>query len=162
VTLPSLNTPIDWITILDEETRLLGELAEAVRSARHVSMRDSHEAFTRQLTRQSELCRRLESKRDERRARLSQNGRAPEDLFEVVLESVGPDDRRVAQKALDRWIESARAAQFEIDLNKDFYRVALAAVEEAVTIVTGSHTKGYDPRGRGVSAASRPFTAVSL
>lgn len=157
---PSTPTPTpDWIALLEDETGWLDALAESAAAARSVSMRDSAEALMSCLERQAELCQRLEASRRRRRDGLRAAGRSPDELPDVVMETVGPDQ---AQKALDRWFEAARAAQHEIDLNREFYGIALAAVEEAVTVLTGATSKSYDPRGRQVAGTARPIVSTSM
>ena len=156
------TTTSDWIALLEYETELLEGLARATIAARNASLRDSRDPFMALLDQQTNLCRRLEDSRRRRRQGLARAGRPPGEMQDLVLETGDPELQERAQKALDRWFEAARATQQENDLNREFYAVALATVEEAVSIITGSRTRGYDPRGRGVRAEGRAFVTTSI
>lgn len=156
------TTTSDWIALLERETELLEGLARATVAARNASLRDSRDPFLALLDEQTNLCRRLEESRRRRRQGLVRAGRPPGDLPELVRETDDPELQQRARNALDRWFEAARTTQHENDLNREFYTVALSTVEEAVSIITGARTRGYDPRGRGVRAQGRAFVTTSI
>lgn len=156
------STSSDWIALIEDESKLLTELAEATIAARSASLRDTNEGLMSHLETQSNLCQRLEASRARRRRALRAAGKQLDDLAAVVTDTTDPAERERAEKALDRWIEAASATQRENDLNREFYLVALGAVEEAVSIITGSKTSAYDPKGRTVSGLGRSFMATSI
>lgn len=156
------TTTSDWIALLERETELLEGLARATIAARTASLRDNRDAFMGLLDEQTNLCRRLEESRRRRRHGLARARRKPQELQEVVLDTEDLELRERGEKALQRWFEAAEATQRENELNRDFYTVALSTVEEAVSIITGAQTRGYDPRGRGVLGRGRGFVATSM
>lgn len=111
---------------------------------------------------QTNLCRRLEESRHRRRRGLAQLQKSPQDLLDVAVDTDDPELKRRGKTALDRWFASAEATQQANDLNREFYTVALSTVQEAVSILTGARTRGYDPRGRSLSSGARTFVTTSI
>lgn len=162
MTLELPTTTSDWLAHLEEETALLRALAQHTISARGVSLRDAEPEFRRQLAAQEETCRQLEQCRRRRRDALRRAGRDPSELVAVVTAGASAEALERAQDALNRWFEAAEATRRENDINRDFYGVALAAVEEAVGILTGSETRAYDLRGRSVPGQGRATVVTSI
>lgn len=146
---------VDWLESLSAERAMLLELGQLAESSRAASLGGSG-GLEEILARQSELCRRLEALRDVRRAFLADSGAAATDFLPAVLARTAHERHAEVISAFRAYVDAAQAAQHQIDLNKDFFRVALAAVEGTLSSVSGDLPATYAPAPGG-SATPQPL-----
>ncbi len=140
---------------VEEERELLVRLATAARSSRAVPAgRAGQPELERLLDEQAELCIALERCRMARGGWLAEAGHAARDLLMVLLGQSPREGHSELVERFKRHADAAEAAQREIDVNREFFGVALASLEEVVEAVAGvGRAEVYDERGSSASDA---------
>jgi hypothetical protein len=141
------------VAAIEQEATLLSELAVVAEAARGPGPGDP--ALAELLARQVELCERLEALGAGRRAFLARTGQRAKDFLVALLAELAPDQHPAAVAALDRQVAAAAAAARQIAINREFFGVMLAAVEDTLASVAGDGGRPvtYDARGeRGLGA----------
>lgn len=113
-----------------EETRLLTELTTLLRQARET--RPDHAPLTEVLDAQAVLCEQLAERRVQRSEQLEASGYGPRDLLVALLNGRAKDEQQRIVSTFRGFVEAAEQAQKQIDINREFFAVALAAVEDAL------------------------------
>ena len=150
-----------WLASLDEELALLQQLGAAASAARAVSPeREGAAGLEELLRRQAELCAELEVHRRTRAAMLAEVGHRANDLLVVVLGALPKDEHPAAIDIFKRYVDAAEATQREIDVNREYFSVALATLEDTIeAVVSGVSTSTvYDAKG----SSSRTKTALCV
>lgn len=158
---PRREAVLRFLASLEDELRLLGELTEVASKARAASPEnEGQEGLQYHLERQGELCSALEAQRRERSKMLTDGGHRPNDLLVVVLGALPKDEHPSAVDVFKRYVDAAEAAQREIDINREFFSVALATLEDTLEAVvsTVSSRAVYDANGSSVG----PQTALCV
>lgn len=148
---PDKDDVLRWLASLEEELVLLAQLEEAARKARAASPEDNGaEGLHQHLEKQAELCASLEAHRRERSRTLSDAGHRANDLLVVVLGALPKDEHPAAIDTFKRYVDAAEAAQREIDVNREFFSVALASLEDTLEAVVSGVSSGslYNADGR--------------
>ena len=150
---PRRDAAIRWLTSLEEELVLLEELALTAAEARSTPPdRQGAGRLEQLLERQGELCAALENHRRLRTDMLAQLGHRANDLLVVVLGALPTEEHPAAIDVFRRYVDSAEATQREIDVNREFFSVALATLEDTIeAVVSGVTSSGvYDSSGSSV------------
>ncbi len=141
-------------TELAEETRLLEQLVQLLTDAR--ATRPDRPPLNETLDKQAELCEVLSQHRARRSERLQAEGYGPRDLLVALLANTPKDDHQRAVATFGAFVEAAERAQAEIDINREFFTVALSAVEDALTAASPQAEATYTASG----ARPRPGGSV--
>jgi hypothetical protein len=150
-----------WLASLEEELGLLEQLADAAARARAVSPeREGAEGLEQALERQATLCSQLEAHRKARAAMLEEAGHRAKDLLVVVLGALPKDEHPAAVDIFKRYVDAAEATQREIDVNREYFSVALATLEDTIDAVVSGVSAGavYDASG----SSSKTKTALCV
>lgn len=148
--MPRKDVVLRFLSSLEEERQLLERLAETAARARSASPdAPGDEGLQHHLERQAEMCSALEAQRRKRAKMLSDGGHRANDLLVVVLGALPKDEHPAAVDTFTRYVDAAEAAQREIDVNREFFSVALATLEDTIEAVvsTVSSSAVYDARG---------------
>lgn len=159
--IPRREAVFVWLTSLEEELPMLEQLAEVAAEARTASPEEGGpEGLHALLELQTDLCSRLEAHRHNREKMLSEGGIRKEDLLVAVLGALPKDEHPSAVDAFSRYIDAAEAAQRQIDINREFFSVALATLEDTLeSVVSGvCSTDFYDASGSSMG----PNTALCV
>lgn len=148
---PDKDDVLRWLGSLEEELTLLAQLGETAQRARSASPEDDGaEGLHKCLERQAELCAALEGHRRNRTMMLAESGHRASDLLVVVLGALPRDEHPAAIDTFKRYVDAAEATQREIDVNREFFSVALASLEDTLEAVVSGVSNGavYDQEGR--------------
>lgn len=158
---PTKDAVARVISSLEDEVILLGELADAASRARTAPPDGETGGLHRLLERQAELCAALDGHRRERACILKEWGHRANDLLVMVLGGLPKDDHPRVVDLFKTYVDAAEAAQREIDVNREFFSVALATLEDTIDAVVASvSAKGvYDATGN--DAGSQTALCVS-
>ena len=143
---------------LEEETRLLDELAGLLRQSRE--MRPDHGPLSQILERQAALCETLANHRTARATQLEALGYGPRDLLVAVLAGTAKEEHEGAVASFGGFVEAAERVQTQIDINREFFSVALAAVEDALTAASPDNGRSATYDRSGISR--RPSGSVMI
>ncbi|MEM1026250.1 MAG: flagellar export chaperone FlgN [Myxococcota bacterium] len=135
----------DWVAHLESETHALRELLEAATQTRAASLTDRQDQIGPLLEKQALLCEKLERARTRRRALLQESGRGRGDFLVAVLSQTPPALHAQATARFSEYVDAAEAAQREIDINKEFFSIALSALDDIIGTVEGREPS-YGPR----------------
>ena len=128
---------------LIEETHLLEQLVELLVQAR--ATRPDKAPLTEILDQQATVCEGLAERRAQRAARLQAEGYGARDLLVAMLTNTPKAEHDRAIAVFGAFVKAAERAQAEIDINREFFAVALAAVEDALmAAVPGGQPATYD------------------
>ncbi len=128
---------------LQEETELLTRLTGLLLDARAV--RPGRAPLAEILDQQAALCEDLANRRSSRAERLQAGGYGPRDLLVALLASAPKQQQQNVVKTFGAFVTAAEAAQAQIEINREFFSVALAAVEEALAAAAPeSQSPTYD------------------
>ena len=131
---------------LVEETRLLQELTDLLTQVRHV--RPDRPPLVEILDKQAALCDDIAARRQARMAALDAAGYQARDLLVALLNNTPKANHEAVVSTFRAFVAAAETTQAQIDINREFFAVALAAVEDALSAArpdTGPTT--YDARG---------------
>lgn len=159
---PNEEAAARWLLSLEEEVGLLEQLADSAVRARAASPQGEAESGLRSaLEKQAELCAALESHRRSRSQMLADEGHRANDLLVVVLGALPKDQHPAAVDTFKRYIDAAEKTQREIDVNREFFSVALATLEDTIeAVAVGTSTSSvYDAKGK--SSGSTTALCVS-
>ena len=147
-------------TELIEETRLLETLTELLIQGR-VS-RPDRPPLADVLDQQAQLCDELAKRRADRAARLQANGYGPRDLLVALLAATPKHEQKSAVATFSAYVQAAEQAQAQIDINREFFSVALSAVEDALAAaVPDSRPVTYDALGSKRRAGGSAIVSTS-
>lgn len=147
---PNKEAIVHFLASLEDETTILEDIAEAASAARAISPgSEGLQELHRMLEQQAELCSRLESKRRERASVLAKEGHQAKDLLVVILGFLSKEDHPAAIKTFRRYIDMAEKTQREIDINREYFSVALSTLEDTIDAVVSTATSKefYDSKG---------------
>ncbi len=139
-----------WVDMLRHETGMLEQLTDLSRKARVTT---SHQDLTNLadiLVEQARVCERLERSRVLRVSKLQAMGQNPSDFLVVALSDTTPNDHADVVEAFGHYMETAKVAQREVDLNRHYFDSALATVENTMDIIIQTVSGGaatYDANG---------------
>lgn len=152
-----------WLSSLEKELTLLEQLTDAASRARAAAPeRDSEGGgLHRLLERQAELCAQLEQLRRDRARTLADEGHRADDLLVVALGAVPKDEHPAVIDTFKRYVDAAEAAQREIDINREFFSVALATLEDTIEAVVSGVRQNAVYDANGSSTGSRSALCVS-
>ena len=150
------NDALDWIESLHAETKLLEDLAALAANTRRVRPDTDPKGFAQLLSAQAELCDRVAALRTKRAEHPSMIGRGERDLLSVVMAALPKAEHPSALDAFRVYMETAVRADEEIGINREFFAVAQAAIDETIDAITGARrrTGMYDKAGHTSSAAT--------
>jgi hypothetical protein len=123
------NVP-NWNQLLADETQLLRELASAAARTRAAALRTSD--LTDLVEAQTSLCEQLEAFRARRDRVLRAKGYPPRDFLIAVLDDTPRSLHADVSGRFADFVAAAEAAQNEIRINREFFSVALASLEEVL------------------------------
>ena len=128
---------------LVEETQILEQLIELLVEAR--ASRPDRPPLSDTLDKQAELCEVLAQRRSLRAELLTANGYGSRDLLVALLANTPKAEHDSAVATFGAFVSAAERAQAEIDVNREFFAVALAAVEDALAAASPESRKAtYD------------------
>lgn len=159
---PRKEAVMSWLASLEEELELLRGLADAASRARMAAPDiEGPEGLRHHLERQAELCSALESHRRARAKMLADGGHRANDLLVVVLGALPKDEHPAVVDVFKRYIDAVEAAQREIDVNREFFSVALATLEDTIEAVVSGACSGAVYDATGSSAGPKTALCVS-
>ena len=135
----------DWVAQLESETIALRELRAAAAQTRAASLTERHAEIGPLLDKQAALCDRLAAARNRRRELLAANGRGPRDFLVAVLGQTPPDIHDQVTARFSEYVQAAEEAQREIDLNREFFSIALSSLDDVLGAVEGREPS-YGPK----------------
>lgn len=115
---------------LIDETQVLEQLTDLLTRARQV--RPDRPPLVEILDAQAKLCADLSERRAARAERLQAAGYHPRDLLVAVLAGTPKTEHERTIQTFGAYISAAERAQTQIDVNREFFAVALSAVEDAL------------------------------
>ena len=131
---------------LVEETQLLEELTGLLKQAR--AIRPDRPPLAEIIEAQAAMCERLAERRAERAQVLTKAGYGPRDLLVALLAGHAKPEHAELVSVFGAFVAAAEQAQVQIDINREFFSVALAAVEDALgAAAPESESPTYDLSG---------------
>ncbi|MEL7368464.1 MAG: flagellar export chaperone FlgN [Myxococcota bacterium] len=115
---------------LREEISILDKLTHLLRESRQIRLDQIQ--LAKCLEDQAQLCDILTTRKERRAAVLHASGYQPQDLLVALLAVAPKTDHDSIIETFGLYVEAAEQAQTEIDMNREFFSVALAAVEDAL------------------------------
>lgn len=135
------NTPLppasDWVAQLESETLALRELATAASRTRAAALTDEKTQLSALLEQQSQLCEQLTRARSRRRALLEASGKGRGDFLVAALAQTPPELHGRVTARFSEYVDAAELAQREIDINREFFSIALSALDDIIGTVEG-------------------------
>ena len=162
---PNREAVIHFLSSLRRELRLLEDLRNAAAQARTTSPdEESGEGLQQILERQTEMCAELEVMRRQRIAILAEDGYRVSDLLVVVLGALPKDDHPEVIDLFKQYVDVAEATQREIDVNREFFSVALATLEDTIgaVISTVKSRAVYDAKGSSLGDGSTALCVSTM
>lgn len=153
-----------WLAGLDDEVAHLRDLAELTRAARVAPLEHPVEGLAPLLEEQARVCAALEQRRVARDGVLeASGGPRSRDLLVVVLGALPKGEHPEVLERFGRYVAAAEAAQREIEVNREFFTVALSAVEEALEARSGQSRSPvtYDARGGAAPPTSGRMSTLT-
>lgn len=151
-----------FLASLEDEIVILNDLAQATAGVRSVSPTGGAPVgLHRLLEKQAELCSRLESMRAEREALLADEGHSTKDLLVVVLGVLPKEDHPGVVDVFRRYIDAAELTQKEININQEFFSVALSSLEETIQEVVCNASSGDTYNSKGSNSSESVALCVS-
>jgi len=141
----SFTPAADWVAQLESETIALRELRAAAAQTRAASLTERQDEIGPLLQKQATICDRLAAARDRRRELLAANGKGPRDFLVAVLGQTPPDLHAQVTARFSDYVQAAEEAQREIDLNREFFSIALSALDDVLGAVEGREPS-YGPK----------------
>ncbi len=139
-----------WSDSLQEELELFLELVQVASTTRDASLDPAGSEFGGLLERQTEILGRLQEIRSARAEVLRSLGFSSKDLLVIALNQTPRSEHASVMELFSRYIEAAERAQCEVEINREYFGVALGAVEHTIAAVTksASNAPRYDARGQ--------------
>jgi hypothetical protein len=148
---PAAGEVSRWLVGLESEIALLQDLESVAAESRTVSPKLEDGRFATLLEHQTNLCRKLEERRADRAELLRRSGHPSKDFLVVVLGVTPRDQHGEVVRLFGRYMRAAELAQKQIQLNRQYFQVSLAAVEDAIDSVVEAQGGGsgtYDLYGQ--------------
>lgn len=146
----------NWCQLLADETELLRELASTAARTRAAALKTPD--LTDLVETQIALCEQLESFRTRRDQLLARLGYPARDFLVAVLDATPTAQRAEVAERFSAFVAAAEQAQREIQVNREFFSVALASLEDVIDAAMGeTPTYGVEVR-RDVDPAVLSFT----
>ena len=138
-----------WSDSLKEELQLFQDLAQVAASTRDAALDPAGVEFGELLEKQTQIMGRLETIRASRAELLKAMGLLSRDLLVVVLNKSPRAEHPEIMELFGQYIEAAKQAQRQIDINREYFSVALGTVEDTISALTAGVTQPglYDAQG---------------
>lgn len=147
------DTPFLWAAELARETRTLDALTRAAATTRRCAVSGGSRELEELLATQANLCEELQAFKERREQQLRQRGYPNKDLLVAALDQSAAGEHASVTAVFSDYVAAAEAAQREIDINREFFGVALSTLQDALEAVSPSSTT----YGRGRSAVPDPL-----
>ncbi|MBR56523.1 MAG: hypothetical protein CMH54_00535 [Myxococcales bacterium] len=144
------NTDPGWVEMLRQETGMMERLADLSKQARITTSHQELGELADILVEQARICDRIERSRVIRATKLQAMGQNPSDFLVVALSDTEPDEHADVVEAFGLYMEKAKIAQREVDLNRHYFDSALATVENTMDTIIQAVSGGaetYDSNG---------------
>ncbi|MBX2811626.1 MAG: hypothetical protein KTR25_07445 [Myxococcales bacterium] len=159
---PKETAVMHFLASLEDEIVVLNDLAQAAAEARVVPPDGTTpNGLHRVLERQAELCFSLEGMRAKRETLLNSNGHSGRDLLVVVLGVLPKEDHPGVVDVFRRYIDAAELTQREIDINQEFFSVALSSLEDTIQEVVCTVSSGDTYNSKGSNSSESVALCVS-
>ncbi|MEM7675426.1 MAG: flagellar export chaperone FlgN [Myxococcota bacterium] len=116
---------------LQDEIGILERLTTLLREVRGIRL--DQMLLTQSLGEQAELCEVLTSRRNRRAVLLAEHGYRSQDLLVALLAGASKSEHDAIIEIFGQYVNMAEQAQSEIDINREFFSVALSAIEGALS-----------------------------
>ena len=146
-----------WLESLDGELAQLIELKNLMSRSRSLAgVKSEGKELLDNLEKQAALCSSLERYREAKDTMLKKLGYRSEELMTIVLGILPREEHPQVIEKFGRVMDESEALQRQIDINREFFSVALATIEDTIMGVAADFNRQniYNAAGSDVGLAA--------